>query len=172
MKPKKTKPKKTKPKKKKVKKAKQTSQRRAPRRTTVGSSFGTSSSSSFSSSSSSSFSSPAGVVQHPKLGSQYVGATIHFDKDLSCVAGTSNKFYRLQVLETTDGSFASVFHFGRIATKGQVQVKEHPTKAAAVKECEDKMTAKMKGNKYQEMQSRVSAAGKYMTHMPRCSVKC
>ena len=147
--------KKKKPKKKRKKKPKNRSQRRAPRRTTaLTSTFGGTTASS-----SSSFSSPEGVVQHPKLSSEYIGATIHFDRDLSCVAGTSNKFYRLQALETTHGTFASVFHFGRIGTKGQIQVKLQSSADAAVKECENKMEAKMKGNKYQEMQSRVSAAG-------------
>jgi predicted DNA-binding WGR domain protein len=101
----------------------------------------------------------SGVIQHEKVPNECAGARIIFDADLSCINNVSNKFYRLQAIKTSSGKYYSIFHWGASDTKGQCKITHHDSSEKAVKACQNKRKDKTKGNKYQEMQSRVAQAG-------------
>ena len=104
------------------------------------------------------------IIRHEDLGeSEFAGATILLDKELSCVNTSHNKFYHLQALRTTAGKFYSVFHWGRIGTKGQLQKFPFTSAEKAIGDCDKKFREKTKGNRYQEMQRRVAQAGGKMS---------
>jgi predicted DNA-binding WGR domain protein len=68
-----------------------------------------------------------------------------YDVDLafSDAAANSNKFYRMQVVESNDSSkYWMVQHWGRIGTSGQNQVKEFGSKAEAIKALDKKFKQK------------------------------
>jgi predicted DNA-binding WGR domain protein len=79
-------------------------------------------------------------------------------------AANSNKFYRLQLVESNDGKkYWMVQHWGRVGTGGQNQVKEFADKATALKEFNKKFKSKA-GVTFAERGSATSnASGKYRT---------
>jgi len=93
------------------------------------------------------------------------GGDLHdIDLAFTDAAANSNKFYRLQLVEASDGSsYWMVQHWGRIGTGGQNQVKEFSTKAEALKEFYKKFKSKAGVDFANRGAASSNAGGKYRT---------